>query len=64
MGRDGAEGVRAIGAAGGLTMAQDEASSAVFGMPKAAIEVGVDEVLALTALARRLTRLRAEGSAR
>jgi two-component system chemotaxis response regulator CheB len=59
MGRDGAEGVRAIGAAGGLTMAQDEASSAVFGMPKAAIDVGVDEVLELTALARKLTSLRA-----
>jgi two-component system, chemotaxis family, protein-glutamate methylesterase/glutaminase len=58
MGRDGAEGVRAIGAVGGLTMAQDEASSAVFGMPKAAIDVGVDEVLDLTALAGKLTSLR------
>jgi two-component system chemotaxis response regulator CheB len=63
MGRDGAEGVRAIGAAGGLTIAQNETSSAVFGMPKAAIEVGVDEVLALPELAEKLTTLRARGLA-
>ena len=46
MGEDGAAGIKAIKAVDGRTIAQDEETSAVFGMPKRAIETGyVDDVL-------------------
>lgn len=40
MGRDGVTGLSKMKARGGLTLAQDEASCAVYGMPKAALEAG------------------------
>ena len=55
MGQDGAEGLFAMREAGAHTIAQDEASSAVFGMPRAAIELGaVTEVVALSDIAQHL----------
>jgi two-component system chemotaxis response regulator CheB len=45
MGSDGAVGLAAVAAAGGHTFAQDEDSSAVYGMPRAAAELGSARVL-------------------
>ncbi|SMC61099.1 two-component system, chemotaxis family, response regulator CheB [Desulfocicer vacuolatum DSM 3385] len=48
MGNDGTKGARAVKRAGGRTIAQDEASCVVYGMPKAALESGcIDEVMSL-----------------
>jgi len=58
MGRDGAAGMAAIKRADGVTLAQDQATSVIFGMPKAAIDAGVvDQVLPLDDIAARLQQL-------
>lgn len=58
MGSDGAAGAAAVRRSGGLAIAQDEPSSAVFGMPKAARERGVDVVLPPAEIAACLLALR------
>lgn len=55
MGSDGANGIRAVKGAHGRTIAQDEASCIVFGMPKVAIAMGaVDKVLPLERIAEEI----------
>ena len=57
MGEDGADALGEVKTAGGLTVAQDEHSCVVFGMPKAAIERGhATRVVSLDALANLLIR--------
>jgi two-component system chemotaxis response regulator CheB len=57
MGDDGARGLLEMRQAGAATIAQDEASCVVFGMPKEAIALGAaDRVLPLDALAREIVR--------
>jgi two-component system chemotaxis response regulator CheB len=61
MGEDGARGLLAMRTAGARTLAQDEASSVVFGMPRAAVELGAAErVVALNSLADAVMRLKKE----
>lgn len=58
MGKDGAKGMRRLHETGAVTIAQDEKSSVIWGMPSAAIkEGGIDSVLSLGKIAGRLTEL-------
>jgi two-component system chemotaxis response regulator CheB len=67
MGRDGAEGLLAMRRAGAATIGQDEGTSIVFGMPRAAAEIGaVERQLPLSRIAPsilNLTRKSLEGAA-
>jgi two-component system, chemotaxis family, protein-glutamate methylesterase/glutaminase len=58
MGRDGANGAAAVKAAGGIAIAQDEASCVIYGMPKAAVDAGVEIVLTPEEIAEALKSLK------
>ncbi|HEX2916811.1 MAG TPA: chemotaxis-specific protein-glutamate methyltransferase CheB [Chloroflexia bacterium] len=58
MGSDGAKGIQTMYKAGAYTIAQDESTSLIYGMPRAAVELGgVREVLKLDQIAPRLCKL-------
>ena len=58
MGRDGAEGLRALHSKGHYTIAQDKTTSAVYGMPKAAAELsGATEILPLDKIGSQVTNI-------
>ncbi len=58
MGDDGAEGIEALHKAGGITIAQDEKSCVVYGMPREAVmRNAVDQVLSLDQIAAALENL-------
>ena len=58
MGRDGAEGMKEMQEAGAPTLAQDEATSVVWGMPGACVELGAaDHVLPLKSISGKITEL-------
>ncbi|MFA5535670.1 MAG: chemotaxis response regulator protein-glutamate methylesterase [Bacillota bacterium] len=58
MGNDGTMGLKAIKEAAGQVLAQDEASSIVYGMPKSAVEAGVvDKILPLIKLSEEIGNL-------
>lgn len=61
MGRDGAEGMRQLAEGGAFTVAQDETTSVVYGMPGAAVSLqAVREVLPLSRIGPRLRKILAE----
>ncbi|RZU47685.1 two-component system response regulator WspF [Fluviicoccus keumensis] len=61
MGRDGAKGLKMMRQSGLLTLTQDEKTSAVYGMPKAAVAIDAAmEVLPLEQMAPRLNRAAAQ----
>ncbi len=65
MGNDGSDGIRSVQRAGGYVIAQDESSSVVWGMPRAAAETGaVHEVLPLNRMADCLAGLVSTGASR
>lgn len=57
MGHDGAKGIKAIKQQHGYTIAEDQSTAVVFGMPKAAIELGVvDKVAPISAIAAEIVK--------
>jgi two-component system chemotaxis response regulator CheB len=58
IGNDGAQGMKSIKYMGGSTIAQDQATSLIFGMPKAAIDLGcVDQVVPLPLIAQTIVTM-------
>jgi len=58
MGADGSSGLMAMRSVGAATIAQDEATSTVYGMPKAAVEIGaVETVLPVHEIAQQIEQL-------
>lgn len=65
MGRDGAVGMARLRQAGSYTVAQDEATSIVYGMPRAAVELrAAREVLPLDVIGRRVREVLGDGGGR
>jgi two-component system chemotaxis response regulator CheB len=55
MGKDGARAIKQISLKGGITIAQEENSCVVYGMPKAAVEIGgIDKILDLVDIPQKL----------
>jgi two-component system chemotaxis response regulator CheB len=64
MGRDGAQGLRAIRDAGGKSIVQDQATSVIYGMPQVALAVaGADRILPLGDVAAGIIELLAQAPA-
>jgi two-component system chemotaxis response regulator CheB len=62
MGRDGASGLLKLREAGALTIAQDESTSIIYGMPREAVLLGAAiQILRLDEIAPRLVSLQAVG---
>jgi len=58
LGRDGADGLLAIKYENGATLVQNEESSVIFGMPKAAVELGAaDKIVALKDIPDEIVKL-------
>ena len=65
MGKDGAEGLRAIRAAGGAGIVQDRATSTIYGMPQAALKrAGAEMIVGLPSVAPTIVSMLAERAVR